>query len=87
MDEATTILEDLIDRDPHLGSHPYHVLGSQGLSWSRRGMKNLQKKGRYLEKILGIVEVGLEKNPTEYQLKQLHNNIRQEYLEIAVTKR
>ena len=87
VDEATTILEDLIDKYPHLGSHPYHVLGSQGLAWSRRGMKNLQTKGRYLEKLLGVVEAGIKKTPTEHQLKQLHNNIRQEYLEIAVTKR
>ena len=86
VDEATTILEDLIDKYPHLGSHPYHVLGSQGLSWSRRGIKNSQKKGRYLQKIRDTVEAGIKKYPTEHRLEQLLKDIQREYLEIAVTK-
>ena len=87
VDEATTILEDLIDRHRHLRSHPYHVLGSQGLSWSRRGIKSLHRKSSYLHKLLNIVESGIIKHPAEPQLKQLFKDIKREYLEIAVPKR
>ena len=87
VDEATTILEDLIDSHAHLDSHPYHVLGSQGLSWSRRGITNSQKKGQYLQKLRGIVEAGIKKHPTERQLKQLLIDIQREYLGIAITRR
>ena len=85
--EAETILEDLINRYVFLDSYPYHVLGSQGLAWSRRGIKNSMQKRHYLYKLLGIVEAGIKKHPGEQELQPLRDAIRREYLNLAVTKR
>ena len=85
VEEATTILEELIARHTRMDTYPYHVLGSQGLAWSRRGMKRSRKKARYLEKLISMVEGGVKEHPTEKQLGKLLGDLRREYLSIAVT--
>ena len=69
-----------------LGAYPYHVLGSQGLSWSRRGLHS-QEKGLYLKSLLVALDEGLRKFPGQRDLRLLHRDLRREYLEIAVPKR
>ena len=86
VDTATMILEDLIQRDS-LNSYSYHVLGSQGLSWSRRGIANHEKKTQYLRKLLGTVEEGTKKHPRVRELGQLLRDIQKEYLGLAVFDR
>ena len=86
VDEATEILEDLIDRHRRSDSYPYHVLGSQGLAWARRGMRNSQGKGQYLEKLLRLVRAGMREHPTEQALRQLEEDINRDYLGIAVSR-
>ena len=85
VDEATTILEDLIGRHARVDSYPYHVLGSQMLAWSRRSMRKSQRKSQYLEKVIGIVEAGVRQHPREKQLRKLLEDVRREYLSIAVS--
>ena len=56
--QATDILEGLMRGQDRLSSYPYHVLGSQGLAWSRRGL-GTQEKGRYLHSLLAMpIELG-----------------------------
>ena len=85
VDEATTILNDLITRvgDPY----PYHILGSQGLAWSRRGIADAKEKERYLRKLTAMLDEGCKKHPRELDLKTLLQDVRREYLGIAVASR
>jgi len=85
IDEATGILNDLISRvgDPY----PYHILGSQGLAWSRRGITDSKEKERYLRKLKAMLDDGCNKHPRELDLKTLLEDVRREYLGIAVPAR
>jgi hypothetical protein len=82
VNEATRILEGLMSRggDPY----PYHVLGSQGLAWVRRGVTGAREKERYLRKLLTCVEEGRRKYPKEKDLAKLHEDLRREYMNVAV---
>lgn len=86
VDEATEILVDLIAKRGKLDSYPYHVLGSQGLAWSRRGLTDSYRKGQYLQRLRSVVEEGLRKHPGRSDLKQLRQDIEQEYLGIVLPK-
>lgn len=39
VEQATSQLEELINTRGSIDPYPYHVLGSQGLSWVRRGIR------------------------------------------------
>jgi hypothetical protein len=81
VNEATETLEELTTRlgDPY----PYHILGSQGLSWARRGIPGSVEKEKYLRKLLSKIEEGAKKYQNEEDLAQLHSDIKREYLQIA----
>lgn len=87
VDEATSILKELISRHRVIDSYPYHVLGSQGLSWSRRGIESPGSKGLYLSALKTTVLTGIEKHPGDSLLKQLLKDIEREYLLIAVSRK
>ncbi len=84
VDEATSILNDLIAAvgDPY----PYHILGSQGLAWSRRGITDPKERERYLRKLTAVLEEGSNKHPAELDLKNLLQDVKREYLGIAVVR-
>ncbi len=84
--DATKILEGLMSTSEGLSSYPYHVLCSQGLAWSRRGLSS-QEKGRYLHSLIAILDEGIRKYPKQRDLVQLHHDLKKEYLEIAVPSR
>ena len=84
--EATKILERLMSRGGHLSAYPYHVLGSQGLAWSRRGLGS-QEKQRYLRSIVATLDEGINKYPKKKDLNRLHRDLKREYLEMAVPRR
>lgn len=81
-DARTTLLE-LIRVRGQTDSYPYHVLGSQGLSWSRRGVFGSDARGRYLRDLIAIVEEGLKRHPSSDDLTLLLSDVRREYLELA----
>lgn len=80
--EATESLEALMFRagDPY----PYHVLGSQGLSWARRGMTSSRDKETYLRRLIAKMQEGCKRYPKEAELHQLLADLKKEYLGIAV---
>ena len=84
--KATKILEGLMGRGGHLSAYPYHVLGSQGLAWSRRGLGS-QEKQRYLRSIVATLDEGIKKYPKQKDLNRLHRDLKREYLEMAVPTR
>ena len=81
--EATEILNGLMSMEERLSAYPYHVLGSQGLAWSRRGLGS-QEKGRYLQSLIATLDEGIRKYPNQKDLRTLHKDLQREYLEIAV---
>ncbi len=82
--EAFALLEDAIDRRGHVDYYPYHVLGSQGLSWVRRAVISPDEKERILSRIQGIVEEGARTFPRQPELQQLLRDIERTRLMMAV---
>jgi Mrp family chromosome partitioning ATPase len=81
--DATEILERII-QDKHATPHPFHVLGSQGLAWSRAAISNYNESARYLRGLLDYVQTGCERYPRNKDLLQLRNDLQREYLSRAV---
>ena len=84
VDEAISELEDAIDRRGKTDDYPYHVLGSQGLSWSRRAVISPTQKGELLERLLHHVKEGLRYHPRSKKLQNLEDDLKREYLMTAV---
>ncbi len=87
VDEATKSLEDLMLTSDRCGAYPYHVLGSQGLAWARRGISSSLEKERFLRKVIKRVQEGRGKFPREVELEKLIEDLNREYLGIAVASR
>lgn len=82
--EAVEILNDLIDRPGQADSYPYHVLGSQGLSWARRSPASRQDKQRFLAQVLGRLDQAKDIFTRSPEIIQLHADIKREYLMMSV---
>jgi hypothetical protein len=81
--EATEIIA-AITLNPRAQPHPFHVLGSQGLAWSRVGIIGREAKERYLRELVSRVQVGIDRYPKNPELQQLHDDLRREYLMLSV---
>jgi tetratricopeptide (TPR) repeat protein len=82
--EAFAELEDAIARRGKGDPYPYHVLGSQGLSWVRRAVLSSDEKGTLLGRLLQIVKEGMRYHPRQRELAQLFEDLEREYLSLAV---
>ncbi|HOC43245.1 MAG TPA: SIR2 family protein [Thermoanaerobaculales bacterium] len=83
IEEAVQLLENVITSrgdDPY----PYHVLGSQGLAWSRRANLGQSQRRRFLESIVAQVDHGSRAHPQESDLRQLLGDLRREILMTTV---
>ena len=81
--EAVRILEGLISFD-RVNSYAYHVLGSQGLAWARRGLHGAREKGDFLAKLIDEIEPGITKFPADGAIKTILGELKKEYLQIAI---
>jgi hypothetical protein len=82
--EAFTELEDAIERRGKNDYYPYHVLGSQGLSWARRAVMSTDEKIRLLQRIFNIVQEGVKYHPKQRELDQLAKDIDKQRLMMVV---
>jgi hypothetical protein len=82
--DATATLEVLIERWGKFDAYPYHVLGSQGLAWARRGIPSADERERFLRSLVNHVEEGCHAHMSASDLKQLLKDLKSEYLQIAV---
>jgi hypothetical protein len=82
--DAFSILEDLIRRRGATDSYPFHVLGSQGLGWVRRGIHGREKKAEFIKKLITKVELGVSKHPRTSDLKNLKRDLESELLRLTV---
>jgi hypothetical protein len=83
-EEALLELEDAIDKRGRVDYYPYHVVGSQGLSWIRRAILTKDEKARRLSELYNIVEEGVRNHPRRRELQQLLRDIERERLLLAV---
>ena len=84
VDEATQILIGLISDGRGNSEYPYHVLGSQGLSWARRGISSDREKETYLRKLVSTVTKGTRRFPHSDELRQLQSDLQKELLSLAI---
>ena len=81
IEEAVINLTDAIRQRGNRDSYPYHVLGTQGLSWSRYGITNVDEKIAFLQQLLQHVEKGEEFHP--HDLRKIKNDLQAEQLLLA----
>ena len=77
----TTIIDDKETYDPH----PYHILGSQTIAWVHSATLSVDEERYLLQRALGIVKLGLTKNPRNSELQQLADDLLREWLMTAVS--
>jgi GTPase SAR1 family protein len=84
VEQAVRTLETLIALRGNFDSYPFHVLGSQGLSWSRRGIVDKQQRISFLQQLLRTVENGCGRHPYQKDLSELRDDLKRELLGQAV---
>ncbi|MDE0000530.1 MAG: hypothetical protein OXQ89_22535 [Rhodospirillaceae bacterium] len=82
--DGYTRLEKLITNIGKHSPHPYHVLGSQVLSWIRRAQLSSSHKSRLLASTIGYVDKGIDYHPNSNDLRTLLKALRKEWLMMAV---
>ena len=82
-DAYDTIIQ-LIDQRGKLDPYPYHVLGTQGLNWAKRGIKDITERKKYLENLLSILKKGVENHKHSGELKEIRDKVQSEILHFFV---
>ena len=82
--DAELLLKQLIAGYGGEDPYPIHVMGSQGMAWSRRAFPSAPERGQYLYSLVGVLQSGAAKHPRDEGLRQLLADLKKEYLEIAV---
>ncbi len=82
LDELESAIADRGKRDVH----PYHVMGSQGLSWARRAPMGRETKVKFYEYLRSCVNEGRTFHPSSRELAQLSEDIERDYLMLAVPR-
>ena len=84
VEEAENILVDLI-HESKSHPHPYHVLGSQGLLWSKKGIREIDKRRSFLERYEKYLIRGLREFPNNKKISEITQLVKREYLKTAVS--
>lgn len=84
--DATSALGFQIQRWGRVDPYPYHILGSQGLAWARRGIHSSVERERYLRMLINNVQDGCSKHPRAADLKQLLTDLKEAHLNISVPR-
>lgn len=84
VEDATAILLIQMNQPNRRDGYPFHVMGSQGLAWSRRGIHSRAEKIRYLRQLHEDVKRGVDKSPSSRDLVQLRDDIQRESLNLTV---
>jgi SIR2-like domain len=82
-DTAMAELEAAIAIRGRKDSYPYHILGSQGLRWSRRGPLSREERKQILNRLRSVVQEGVKNYPFARDLAQLHADLTKEALLLA----
>jgi len=82
-DEAQSILEGLVASRGKKDPYPFHVLGSQGLSWVRRGIRIKSEKIEMLRHLDKRMREGVDLYPRNENLSLLQKDVYRELLLVA----
>ena len=82
--EAYNDIVELIDRRGKTDPYPYHVLGTQGLHWAKKGIKNHEESTKYLKNLLSILKKGKENHPRSNKLKDIYQKIHKEVFGFSI---
>ncbi|MCY4597998.1 MAG: hypothetical protein OXC19_24765 [Bryobacterales bacterium] len=82
--QAVSLAGSLIESTRGGSAFPYHVLGSQGLSWSRVGIVDSREKSEFLAMLVKHMESAEKNHPKNAQIAQLATAVKREYLGMAV---
>jgi len=80
-------LELVIEQFGEISEYPYHVLGTQGITWVHRCAWSRDAKRNFLEKLAETLEVGLNHHPTSQTLFRLRDVLKKEILLTVVGDR
>jgi len=83
-DQAFADLREAISQRGSFDPYPYHVLGSQGLSWVRRARLSSVEKTAKLRELLDTVRQGRRHHPGARELELLERDLNADYLRSAV---
>jgi hypothetical protein len=83
-DSALADLEQAMSERGTDDSYPFHVYGSQGLSWARRAPLAQAARITLVRRLMEAVDRGRELHPRKRDLSQLASDLKKEYLNIAV---
>lgn len=84
--KGTDMLHEVIENWGAESSYPFHVLGSQGLAWARRGPLSREEKRVSLQDTLEFLDHGIKLHPTRANLAQLRADLYREYLMTSVVE-
>lgn len=85
IDEAIATLNDIADRRTDQLPHAFHIMGQQGLSWSRIGIQSAEEKSDFLKYLQKKVARGLQQEPSEI-MRNLADDLKRELLMIAAER-
>ena len=83
-EDAYDDIVQLIDKRGTLDPYPYHVLGTQGLSWAKKGIKSIEKRREYLENLWDIMKKGVKNHPRSNKLINIRDTIQKEVLDFSL---
>ncbi|MEX0733537.1 MAG: SIR2 family protein [Steroidobacteraceae bacterium] len=82
--ESFATLEAVVGRRPDQRAHAYHIMGREGLQWSRHAIMPIRDRQVFLEMLLQKVQEAMP-DDVESMLFSLENDLRRELLSLAVT--
>ena len=82
--EGYGILKGLVESRGSFDPYPYHILGSQTISWVGSAKLTDMDRGTLLREVLGILEEGVARHPNRKELRSLHEDVKEAWLSTAV---
>ena len=82
--DAYDAILQLIEQRGRIDPYPYHVLGTQGLLWAKKGIKNAVERKKYLETLFSILKKGTEIHKLSTELQEIKDKIQKAILHFFV---
>jgi len=86
IEEACKTLDGVMAAHGTKSPHAFHVYCSQGISWSKRGLKTFDAKRDFLDILRVIAALGVKSHPQSKELAQLKRDVDGEYLNLALAR-
>jgi hypothetical protein len=82
--EGRAILDGRIVLDGKIDSYPYHIIGSQGISWVHRASLSRIDKHGILEELRAKMDEAERYHPRNEEIKRLKRDVNYEYMRTVV---